>query len=185
MDIEARATLSRELARLKDGDRAAARPVFDALWAPLVAFARRSLDDVSHAEEAAQRALVRLFGQIDRYDVERDALSWAFALTLWEVRSMKRDRSRASARAGGEVAASASGVDVACDGRAVDELVIDRELRALLDQTLAAMSDGDRRAIVELLQDADPAAPLSARLRQRRHRAVARLRTMWRDLHGT
>lgn len=179
MEAAARATLSKDLARLKDGDRAASRPVFDALWPALLAFARRSLDD-DRAQEAAQRALVRLFGQVDRYDVARDALSWAFALTVWEVRSMARDGSRAHARS-----ASATLEDVvsACEG--ADELVIDRELRALLDEVLATLSDNDRRAIVDMLHDADPTAPLSARLRQRRHRALARLRTIWKELHGT
>jgi DNA-directed RNA polymerase specialized sigma24 family protein len=178
VEAAARATLSNDLARLKDGDRAASRPVFDALWPALLAFARRSLDD-DRAQEAAQRALVRLFGQVDRYDIERDALSWAFALTVWEVRSMTRDASRAQARTGRIV----DDVIAACD--APDDLVIDRELRLLLDDVLATMSDNDRRAIVEMLQDADPQAPLSARLRQRRHRALAKLRTMWKELHGT
>lgn len=184
MEAAARATLSKDLARLKDGDRAASRPVFDALWPALVAFARRSLLDDDRAQEAAQRALVRLFGQVDRYDIERDALSWAFALTVWEVRSLLRDDGRAHARSA--VSANLDDVVAHCEGRAApDDLVIDRELRALLDGVLATMSDVDRRAIVDMLQDADPQAPLSARLRQRRHRALAKLRTMWKELHGT
>lgn len=177
MDSSARAALSIALARLKDGDRAAARPVFHALWPVLVAFARRTLAD-DRAEEAAQRAIVRLFAQIDRYDEERDALSWAFAIAVWEIRSLARDDGRARARC-------ADMIDPV-DPRAVPhEQASERELRALLEHAVASLAESDRRTILEMLDDADPGAPLSARLRQRRHRAIARLRTIWKELHGT
>jgi RNA polymerase sigma-70 factor (ECF subfamily) len=181
VDSTARATLSTDLCRMKDGDRAAARPVFDALWPVLLTFARRSLDD-DGAEEAAQRTLIRLFGQVDRYDDERDALSWAFALAVWEVRSVQRDAARARDRVD-----DTPGLldDIAASGRTADAATSDHELRALLDVAIESLTDVDRRTLLELLDDADPRAPLTARLRQRRHRATARLRNMWRDLHGT
>ncbi|HEY0987902.1 MAG TPA: sigma factor, partial [Kofleriaceae bacterium] len=73
----ARAELDRWMAAAADGDRAAIAPLFQALWPVVVGYATRLLGDPALAEDCAQDALVQLFGQLDRYDRERDALTWA------------------------------------------------------------------------------------------------------------
>ena len=72
-----------------EGDRAAIDPLFQALW-PLVArYAARFLGDPALAEDVAQDALVKLFGQLDCYDRSRDALTWALAIATWQCRTAR------------------------------------------------------------------------------------------------
>ena len=81
-----RAALQRLMSAAADGDRAALDPLFHALWPPIVRYATRFLGgDASLAEDCAQDAIVKLFGQLARFDRERDALTWALAVTTWEV----------------------------------------------------------------------------------------------------
>jgi RNA polymerase sigma-70 factor, ECF subfamily len=77
------AALSLALARLARGDRSAQRAVFEAAWPLVRGFCRRMLRDVADSEDAAQRALIRLFEQASHYDLERDGLTWALEIALW------------------------------------------------------------------------------------------------------
>src|SRR6476661_6515137 len=89
-----RAALDRSMAAAADGDRGAIAPLFHALWPIAVRYATRLVGDAGLAEDCAQDALVQLFGQLDRYDRERDALTWALTLTTWQARSVRRRRAR-------------------------------------------------------------------------------------------
>src|SRR3954471_7916602 len=77
-----------------DGERAAVDPLYGALWSPCVAYATRFLGDAALAEDVAQEALVRLFGQLPRFDRDRDALTWALAIVTWECRTTRQRRAR-------------------------------------------------------------------------------------------
>ena len=77
-----------------DGDRAAIDPLFNQLWPVVAGYANRLLGDSALAEDAAQEALVKLFGQLDQYDRERDALTWALTHATWQCRSARRQRDR-------------------------------------------------------------------------------------------
>jgi DNA-directed RNA polymerase specialized sigma24 family protein len=70
-----RAALDRWMAAAADGDRAAIAPLFHALWPVVVRYTTRLVGDAGLAEDCAQDALVQLFGQLDRYDRGRDALT--------------------------------------------------------------------------------------------------------------
>ena len=160
-----------------DGDRAALDPLFAALWPPVVAYSTRFLRDQTLAEDVAQDALVKLFGRLDQYDRERDALTWALTFATWECRTARRRAQRRS-----EVASSSH--EAAIDGA---QLVEERELvRAALD-ALEALEPRDREVIAAVLLDDDELrrslAP--ATFRKRLERALGRLRTSWRSRHGT
>lgn len=175
--------LDRLLAAAAEGERAAIEPLFRALWPIVVAYATRMLGDAALAEDCAQEALVRLFGQLDRYDRSRDALTWALTLATWQCRTARR---RAGRR--GEVGASQA-PEPAQDGRAIAE---ERELaRAALAAlaTLAALRPRDAAIIAEAI-DSDPDSELRrtlapATFRKRLERALERFRLMWRSRHGT
>src|SRR5258706_10316101 len=77
-----------------DGDRAAIDPLFQALWPALTGYATRFLGDRALAEDTAQDAIIKLFGQLDRYDRERDALTWALSHTTWACRTLRRRAQR-------------------------------------------------------------------------------------------
>src|SRR5262249_58066580 len=82
------------MAAAADGDRRAIAPLFHALWPLVVRYATRLVGDPALAEDCAQDALVQLFGQIERYDRERDALTWALTLATWQCRTARRRRTR-------------------------------------------------------------------------------------------
>src|SRR6185503_749365 len=81
------------MARLADGDREAFHPVFVRLWPLLRAFVGRH-PPVADAEDAAQEALVKVFARAAEFDPARDALSWAFAIAAYEVKTARRKRQR-------------------------------------------------------------------------------------------
>src|SRR5277367_207052 len=89
-----RAELQRLTTAAADGDRAAVQPLFAALWPVAVRYATRMVGDAALAEDCAQDALVALFGQLARFDRERDALGWALAIVTWQCRTARRRRER-------------------------------------------------------------------------------------------
>src|SRR3954470_12879414 len=130
------------MAAAADGDRAAIDPLFQLLWPVTVAYATRFVGDATLAEDCAQDALVRLFAQVDRFDRERDGLTWALTHATWQCRTARRrrERQRESVQADRDAASS--------DGRSTIE---ERELvRAALD-TLASLAPRDREVIAASL----------------------------------
>jgi RNA polymerase sigma-70 factor, ECF subfamily len=209
-----RSALDRMMAAAADGDRAAVAPLFHALWPIALGYATRLVGDRSLAEDCAQDAMIQLFGQIARYDRERDALTWALTLLTWQCRTQRRRRARrgelgASAARGarrGEVGASAAGErggagsssgpggDAALDGAmggpagdAVDgaSLVEHRDLVRAALAALDALSPRDIETIASAVTDHPREAIAPATFRKRLERALARFRSSWRSRHGT
>ena len=163
-----------------DGDRAAVDPLFHALWPLTLAYATRFLSNASFAEDCAQESLVKLFGQLERFDRERDALTWALTHATWQCRTARRRQQRRAEQA---VEPSVD-ADLAVDERARLE---ERELvRAAVD-TLASLDPRDREVITAVLTDDDELrrAIAPATFRKRLERALTRLRTSWRSRYGT
>jgi len=162
--------------RLADGDRDAARPVFSGLWPELRRFAARALDEEA-ADDVAQRALVTLFGEAAGFDPARDALAWGLALTAWEVRTERKRRTRARLDP-----LPARDVTTAPDdpSREVEE----RRRAAALHETLAELPALDRETIEAVLDERRPDDVAEAAFRKRKERALGRLRTIWRLVHG-
>jgi RNA polymerase sigma factor (sigma-70 family) len=171
-----RPQLQRWMTAAADGDRAAIDPLFHALWPLLVGYATRFVGDAGLAEDCVQEALVRLFGQIDRFDRERDALTWALTHTTWQCRTTRRRVQRR-----GEIKRAP---EQSFDGVATAE---ERELVRAAVATLDTLPPRDVEVIVASLTDDDELrrALAPATFRKRLERALARLRTSWRSRHGT
>lgn len=163
------------MARLAAGDRAAFDEVFAALWPLVSSFARRLLQEEHEAEDAAQRALLKLFQQASRFDPERSAVSWALALTAWECRSTSTTRRRRGA-------SSLEGC-VPDPGPGPEQRALDADLVVRVAATLTTLSSEDQRTLHEAL-DGDGDAPKDAAFRKRKQRALARLKQKWRALHA-
>ena len=171
-----RAEIQRLMTAAADGDRAAVEPLFNALWPITVGYATRMLGNAALAEDAAQESLVTLFGQLDRFDRDRDALTWALTHATWRCRTERRKLQRR-----GEQSAD---IEIAIDERARLE---ERELVRAALGTLETLAPRDRDVIAAVVADDDELrrslAP--ATFRKRLERALARLRTSWRSRHGT
>ena len=172
-----RAQLDRWMAAAAEGDRAAIDPLFHALWPVVAAYTARLVGDRALAEDCAQDALVRLFGQLERYDRSRDALTWALTLATWQCRTARRRVQRR-----GE--AAAAGPELRVDGAALAE---ERELVRAALATLATLAPRDVEIIAASLTEDDElrrSLP-PATFRKRLERALGRLRLSWRSRHGT
>jgi len=172
-----RARLDRWMANAADGDRTAIDPLFVELWPIAVAYATRFVGDRALAEDCAQDALVQLFGQLERYERDRDALTWALTLVTWQCRTVRRRIERRHETSAGDD-------DRVIDGAAI---AVERQLVRTALATLAALAPRDIEVIAAAITDDDELrgqlAP--ATFRKRLERAFIRLRTSWRDRHGT
>jgi RNA polymerase sigma factor (sigma-70 family) len=181
VDAVERRSLQELLVRLSRGDPTAFEPAFTKLWPLLRAVCVRLLGSAD-GEDAAQSALLKIFARADELDPERDAVSWAVGVALWECKTLqKRDRRGRfdrSPSAKHRVAALSS-VD-----QDPEQLAEERELRAALEAGLRDLRPSDAEVLRMLLRGGSPEIP-SATFRKRVQRAVARLRELWRQRHGT
>lgn len=160
--------------RLADGDREAFGLAYEILWPLLRAFCRRTLP-ADDADDAAQQALLKIFGRASTFDPSRDVVSWALSTAAWECRTIRRRHARSRA-------VSLETAEAAVDGeRTPEERVIDADLEAALRDVLGTLAPMDR----ETLEPSMASEPVSATtLRKRRARALGRLRDAWRRIHG-
>ena len=169
-----RAELGRDMRRLADGDRAAFESVFRRLWPLLRDLAARHLP-AADAEDAAQRALLKVFERASTFDPERDAASWAVGTLVWEIRTVRRQVWRRRTHDGDSLGDSLPGRLAS-----PEELAIAADLARALGRSLTALAPADAEA---LLRDAAGERTPGAAFRKRLQRARERLRAAWRRHH--
>jgi RNA polymerase sigma-70 factor (ECF subfamily) len=173
---EARAEIQALLVRLSEGDRSAVEPTFRALWPILAKFSARALGGAAEGEDAAQQAIVKVFGQAVSFDPKRDGLAWALTIAAYECRTVRRRTGRRREE-GVEAAA------LRATHETPEALAVQRDLVEAANEVLGSLREEDARAILAALGDARPEG--DATFRKRLQRALARLRLAWRTKHGT
>jgi RNA polymerase sigma factor (sigma-70 family) len=165
---------------LSQGDRAAFRPLFRALWPLLRRFCLAALRDASLAEDAAQSALAKLFLHSARFDGERDAVSWALGFASFEILTLRKRKWRGEQGDAGSFAAHPG------DAASPEDQAIERDLRAAAGEAVSALRPQDLETIRAVLDERRPQGPESVRaaFRKRVQRAVERARALWRSRHG-
>ncbi len=174
MRPDARARLDRALARLAGGERDAFDEVFSLAWPVLRSLALSLPKDSAEAEDAAQRALMKLFSNASRFEPGRSALPWIATFGINEVRT---SRSRARRRIHEDVCPRTPAPDD------LESDLLQADLLAALQRVLGTLTDDDRIAL-GLASPEDSTTPPATR-RKRKQRALTRLRQAWRRMHGT
>jgi len=154
------------MARLADGDPAAFDSVFEAAWPMLRKYCARALGSVADADDAAQRALMKMLEQAPNYDRTRPALAWALGFAYWECRTEQTRRRRHQHQSAREPASTDTDPE---------ELSQRKQQQEILDVVLANLSEAERALIVHELATAYEGAQPAA-LRKRRQRLLAKLK---------
>ncbi len=177
MDEHALRELDAAMVRLADGDRSACSSVFAILWTELIGFAERALGRGPDADDAAQQALEKIFDQAADYDRERSALAWALAITAWECRTtLQRRRRRREDPLEHAGAVRSSTLDP-------EETAMQSAMLVALRASLAGLSTSDQKTLEEaFFRETD--GPHAPAFRKRKERALSRLRSAWRKIHG-
>lgn len=165
------------MVRFADGERAAFRDVFDALWPVLLGVTSRTLAVRADDEDAAQRTLLKVFDRIADMDRARDGVAWAVTIAAYEVMTVRRQQHRRR-----EQSTDVLAVAVAADDRALPvERVLLAELRAAVHAAIGELPKRDQAVLASVLDDVTFSGETA---RKRRLRASDRLRALWRKTHG-
>jgi DNA-directed RNA polymerase specialized sigma24 family protein len=168
-----RAELSRLMARLADGDRAAFGPAFALLWPMLRSFAERLVGSAD-AEDAAQSALLAVFARASEFDAARDAAAWALGIAAWECKTLRRKRQRRREEQGAPL-------EMVSSQASPEEALAERDLHEAIRLTIGTLRPID----VETLTALTTGAASGATFRKRVSRALGRFRIAWRARHGS
>ncbi|MDD9944625.1 MAG: sigma-70 family RNA polymerase sigma factor [Myxococcales bacterium] len=173
------------MARLADGHRDAFDEVVRDLWPVVRDFAIRGVGQVADADDVAQEVFVRICTRISDFDPTRDGVAWALGIARYEVMTHRRKRLRRR-----EVPEPQGHPDHGA-GRPADpeeeEALIHRDLLAALTDVLGRLDGADLVAlgVADSVDGATAAAPTASARRKRKQRATARLRQLWRSIHGS
>ncbi len=163
------------MVRLALGHRDAFAVVFEGLWPHLLRFVTRAMNGHPDAEDVAQQTLLKIFARVSDFDVDRDAVAWAFGIAGYEVKTLRRQlQRRREAPQTPELPSRAP---------TPEEAAIDRDLRDPLAEALGELSHADRTALLDD-RSALGSAISPVAWRKRRQRALERLRTIWVNRHA-
>jgi RNA polymerase sigma factor (sigma-70 family) len=189
MDAPRRKLIHDAMVRLSDGDRSALQILIDELWPVILAFAQRGIAHPDgDAEDVAQEVFVRICSRISDFDRARDGLSWAFAIAGYEILTHRR-----RARRRREVPVSHELQRQPDPTASQEDALIQQDLADALADAIGHLTDGDRAALgigeapsrdASIAGDVVVGDVQNAAARKRRQRALGRLRTVWRRLHG-
>lgn len=169
-----RLQLQEWMARLGDGDRSAFRPVFDFLQPLLRKFVSTQVAPAD-CDDVSQAVLLRIFERATEFDPQLDALSWAFGIAAFEVRTTRNKTVRRREEPA-EVLQSLA--DPARSPEAQAEVA---QLSAAVREVLGTMDAAD---LDTLMRVAMGERLPGATFRKRVERALGRLRLAWSEKHG-
>jgi RNA polymerase sigma-70 factor (ECF subfamily) len=100
---------------------------------------------LSEAEDIAQETFIRAFLNKEKFDPNRAVLPWLFTV----ARNLCIDRIRQTRRETPFESASADGLmEPAADGPAPEDVISDRQLLGMVEETLQSLPEGRREALM-------------------------------------
>lgn len=154
------------MARLADGDPQAFDAVFEGLWPVLRRYCAKTLGSGADGQDAAQRALLKVFENAADYDPSRPALSWALSFAYWQCKSELRVRQRSRE----------SGWVEGVSDSDPESLLADKQQREVVQAALAELSASERALVLQDLAQQQTGHAKSPAERKQRQRLLARLR---------
>jgi DNA-directed RNA polymerase specialized sigma24 family protein len=178
VDPGQREQLQLAMTALAAGERSAFHPVFAGLWPLVLRLCQRSLRDPDVAQDAAQAALMKLFLHAAEFRADGDAVAWALSFAAFECRTA-RNHSLRRREEGREIELLA----IAGGGPSPEDTSIEADLRSAALEVLGSLRPHDAETIHLAVAGDRPTG--SPAFRKRLQRAVERLRTAWRQTHGS
>lgn len=175
MDADSRRRIHDAIVSLSAGDRRGVPDLVKELWPVLLAFAQRGVGNAMDAEDIAQEVFVRICARISEFDTTRGGVSWAFGIASYEILTHRKRAQRRREAAGVDVSAHRD------DAPTQEDVAAQREVIAGLRELVGELSDEDRRALGLDQEESASATPAE---RKRKQRALAKLRMLWRRIHG-
>ena len=169
--------------RVKEGDRAAVEPAFEALCPVVRRYCFKLLGDESDSDDATQASLIKMFEQAPDYDPQRSTVAWALTFAYFECLTLRKTRARQLARAADPEALSrqTSFVDP-------ERELSEAEVRRVASDLLEALPSADRALLGvdetsshTAVQQALASLAPSLR-RKRKQRVLERLRHAFREI---
>ena len=167
------------MARYQQGDFAAATALIHRLSPQLHRFFVVQFACRGDADDLLQETWLRIHKVRHTYRVGEPVLPWFYAAAANEIHGARR---RAGVQA--QRAAPPSDAEGRDAGENPERALLDRELRASLDQAIEALDDASAEAIRCLLDDRACPGLSAAAFRKRVSRAYAKLRLLLRGRHA-
>lgn len=177
MDTAARRQLTTLMARLADGERSVFDTVYTQLWPIVAAFCGKALP-AADAEDAAQQALVKVFDRAGTFDRDRDALTFALSIAVWEIKTIRKRhaRSKTSALEATELPSTSDNPE---------GLTAERQIVEAARQVLGQLSELDQQTLLATFNQESSESITGATFRKRRERALTRLREAWSRIYAS
>ena len=177
MDSAARLHLNELMARLADGDRSVFDEVYAGLWPIVAAFCSRTLSHAD-AEDAAQQSLLKVFDQAANFERDRDGVTWALGIAVWEVRTIRKRHARSKISDLNE-----SELPVVTESPEL--LTAERQITDAAIAVLGQLSPEDQTTLLATFNEEAPDGVGRATFRKRRERALGRLKLAWRRVYAS
>jgi RNA polymerase sigma factor (sigma-70 family) len=164
--------------RLAAGDRSAFDPLYDAMWPLVQRLTTRMMRGAPEAQDAAQKAMLKLFARASHFEPGRSATTWVLAIAAYECRTLlKRQKRKREDR---------SEMEALVDAKAgsPETAVIDRDFEAAAREVLGTLRATDIATLEASARGERPDLP-QATFRKRLERALARFRAAWSARHGS
>ncbi len=157
--------------QLRDGDRSAFTPLYEALRPLVYAYAQKSVGPTD-ADDVTQVALIKVFEQASEYNDAHPVMAWALAITAWECRTVLKKRARRREDFAPPPAST--------EASHPEADLIERLLFAKAEEVAAGLSAKDRQTLEAVLSGTGSGPTF----RKRKQRALFRLKEAWRSLYG-
>lgn len=132
------------IARAAAGDAAAFEQIMIHTQHRVMAMSWRMLGNEADARDASQEVFLRVYKYLKRYDANKDFFAWLYRITVNVCRDMmKKQRPRDHVFISDEEA-----LNVPASQETAEELLIDAQQRALVDQAIATLPYKERASIV-------------------------------------